>query len=102
MGLYERLVLPRLLDWAMRDTHLAPYRSRTLDAAEGLVLEIGAGSGLNFPRYAGGSSASSRSIRRRNCSDWQTGGAAKRAPRSRCYALRPSICRLPARRSTRW
>jgi ubiquinone/menaquinone biosynthesis C-methylase UbiE len=36
----------------MRDHHLAPYRRRTLDAAEGLVLEIGAGSGLNFPCYA--------------------------------------------------
>jgi ubiquinone/menaquinone biosynthesis C-methylase UbiE len=54
MGLYERFVLPRVLDWAMRDDQLAPYRRRTLEAAEGLVLEIGAGSGLNFPRYAEG------------------------------------------------
>ncbi len=51
MGIYENCVLPRLLDWAMRDHHLAPYRRRALDAAEGLVLEIGAGSGLNFARY---------------------------------------------------
>jgi ubiquinone/menaquinone biosynthesis C-methylase UbiE len=54
MGLYERFVLPRVLDWAMRDDQLAPYRRRTLEAAKGLVLEIGAGSGLNFPRYAEG------------------------------------------------
>lgn len=53
-GLYERFVLPRQLDWAMRDQHLAPYRRRVLDAAEGLVLEIGASSGLNFPLYAAG------------------------------------------------
>ena len=52
MGIYQRFVLPVLLDWAMRDHHLAPYRRRALDAAEGLVLEIGAGSGLNFARYA--------------------------------------------------
>ena len=52
MGLYQRFVLPFLLDRAMRDPHLAACRRRTLDAAEGLVLEIGAGSGLNFPRYA--------------------------------------------------
>ena len=55
MGIYQRCILPHLLDWAMRDCHLAPYRSRTLNAAEGLVLEIGAGSGLNFPLYAEGS-----------------------------------------------
>src|SRR5215217_7423753 len=39
----------------MRDRHLTPYRNRTLAAADGLVLEIGAGSGLNFPCYAEGS-----------------------------------------------
>ena len=54
MGIYQRFVLPLLLDWAMRDHHLAPYRQRVLDAAEGLVLEIGAGSGLNFARYTEG------------------------------------------------
>jgi ubiquinone/menaquinone biosynthesis C-methylase UbiE len=38
----------------MRDRHLASYRRRTLDPAAGLVLEIGAGSGLNFPHYGEG------------------------------------------------
>jgi len=54
MGFYQGMILPPLLDRAMRDRHLAPYRRRTLEAAEGFVLEIGAGSGLNFPRYAAG------------------------------------------------
>jgi ubiquinone/menaquinone biosynthesis C-methylase UbiE len=54
MGFYQRAVLPRLLDWAMRDRHLAIYRGRTLDAAKGRTLEIGAGSGLNFPHYGAG------------------------------------------------
>ncbi|MGD9614082.1 MAG: class I SAM-dependent methyltransferase [Alphaproteobacteria bacterium] len=54
MGFYQRVVLPRLLDRAMRDHHLASYRSHTIVAAEGLVLEIGAGSGLNFPCYPEG------------------------------------------------
>lgn len=54
MGIYQRLVLPRLLDRSMRDRHLAAYRRRVLDAASGLVLEIGAGSGLNFPHYGDG------------------------------------------------
>jgi ubiquinone/menaquinone biosynthesis C-methylase UbiE len=54
MGIYERVLLPRLLDRAMRDRHLATYRRRTLNAAHGRVLEIGAGSGLNFVHYGAG------------------------------------------------
>lgn len=51
MGLYRKLVVPRLTDLAMRNKHLEPYRRRVLGAARGRVLEIGVGSGLNLARY---------------------------------------------------
>jgi ubiquinone/menaquinone biosynthesis C-methylase UbiE len=51
MGLYRNFVLPRLCDLSMRNKRLAPYRERTIRAAEGRVLEIGVGSGLNFQLY---------------------------------------------------
>jgi ubiquinone/menaquinone biosynthesis C-methylase UbiE len=52
MGVYERWVLPRLLDLAMRNRLLDHYRGRTIETARGLVLEIGVGSGLNLRFYS--------------------------------------------------
>lgn len=52
MGLYERWLLPHLLDMAMRNPEATRYRRKIVPAATGHVLEIGAGSGLNLPFYS--------------------------------------------------
>lgn len=51
MRLYERFVLPRLIDLAMRKPQATRPRKAMVPAARGRVLELGVGSGLNLPFY---------------------------------------------------
>lgn len=51
MNLYDRWVLPPILDLVMRQRALQKYRGEVVAATTGRVLEVGVGSGLNFPLY---------------------------------------------------
>jgi ubiquinone/menaquinone biosynthesis C-methylase UbiE len=51
LGIYQRLILPRLINVGMRNRRLEPLRERQVAQARGRVLEIGIGSGLNLPFY---------------------------------------------------
>lgn len=51
MSFYDKWILPRLVDVAMRNKEATRYRSQVVPKARGAVLEIGVGSGLNLPFY---------------------------------------------------
>lgn len=51
MGFYATRILPHLIELAMRQEILVPYRRRVVAESAGPVLEIGTGSGRNLPLY---------------------------------------------------
>lgn len=48
---YEQRIVPLLVDRAMRQRLLEPFRREVVPPARGRVLEVGVGSGLNLPLY---------------------------------------------------
>lgn len=53
MGIYGKYFLPRLVHLTCGGAPLMKQREKVVPMAEGLVLEIGIGSGLNIPFYSG-------------------------------------------------
>lgn len=49
--MYATYIFPRLMDWMLRGERFQRERQRLLTSAEGVVLEIGFGTGLNLPHY---------------------------------------------------
>jgi SAM-dependent methyltransferase len=51
MGFYSRYLFPRLMNLSMSGNEASLYRKKVLEEAQGEILEIGFGTGLNLPFY---------------------------------------------------
>ncbi|TDG13681.1 class I SAM-dependent methyltransferase [Seongchinamella unica] len=51
MGIYEKYILPRMINCACSTRPMMKQREKVVPAASGTVLEIGIGTGLNLPYY---------------------------------------------------
>jgi SAM-dependent methyltransferase len=54
MGFYSRRILPHLIDWSCGLPRVTAQRRKVVPLAQGEVLEVGIGSGLNLPIYDAG------------------------------------------------
>jgi len=51
MSLYNKYILPKAIDWACSQKPSMRQREKVIPYANGAILEIGVGSGLNLPFY---------------------------------------------------